>query len=310
MTPRQLRYFVEIARAGNISQAAATLHIAQPALSQHMSAIERELGRPLFERHARGVTLTPAGRRLFDRASAILRQLELLPDEVAAATGTPQGEVRLCIASAVAGALVVPLYRLMEAQYPQVRLSLQTGASLQARQLVETRRIDLALMPNAFELPGLECDPVYEEQFALFGAQGSFPAELERMAFADIGARPLVTLGRDHDLRKLIERVALALQCPLNVRYEFNEPELIRPVVREGLAFALLPRNAFLAVAAPHDEVQSVPIEEPALARVQSIVWPAGAPLTPAAEAARQALRDTISHLLEAGTLQGRWLGA
>jgi DNA-binding transcriptional LysR family regulator len=58
MTPRQLKYFVEIARTGSITTAASTLHIAQPALSHHIAAMEEELGVSLLERHARGVRPT------------------------------------------------------------------------------------------------------------------------------------------------------------------------------------------------------------------------------------------------------------
>ena len=77
MNPRQLRYFVAIAKAGSISQAALALHIAQPSLSQHMAAIEEELGVSLLKRHARGVKLTAEGRQLADAATAALTDLEV-----------------------------------------------------------------------------------------------------------------------------------------------------------------------------------------------------------------------------------------
>ncbi|MFC7461454.1 LysR family transcriptional regulator [Hydrogenophaga defluvii] len=305
MNPRQLRYFVAIAKAGSISQAALALHIAQPSLSQHMATIEAEMGVPLLKRHARGVTLTPAGQRLFDRASAILRQLDHLPDEVAAAQGLPRGEVRLAMDGSIAAVLVAPLYRAMEARYPDVRVFVTTGLSHQMRQLVESRSVDLALMPNAFELPSLLSDPVYEEHFCLFGARGSWPSRQRRIRFDDIGDRPLVAADRQHDQRKLIERVANARRRSLNVRYEINDAELTRALVRGGLAQALLPVNAFAATdGAP--SVLALDIVEPALTRIQSLAWPAGTPLTPAADATRQCLQETVAALMAEGVLQGR----
>src|SRR5690606_20041623 len=61
LTLRQLRYFVEVAQCQNFSKAAQRLLIAQPALSQNISRLEKELGAPLLERHARGARLTPEG---------------------------------------------------------------------------------------------------------------------------------------------------------------------------------------------------------------------------------------------------------
>jgi DNA-binding transcriptional LysR family regulator len=66
--PDQLRYFVTVAEEGQVTRAAAKLHIAQPALSQSIAKLEAELGFLLFERGARGVTLTPAGETFLEKA--------------------------------------------------------------------------------------------------------------------------------------------------------------------------------------------------------------------------------------------------
>ncbi|MFI4985142.1 MAG: LysR family transcriptional regulator [Solirubrobacterales bacterium] len=68
----QLRYFVTVADEGQVTRAAHKLHIAQPALSQALQQLESELGLGLLERHARGVTLTPAGEAFLPKARAAL----------------------------------------------------------------------------------------------------------------------------------------------------------------------------------------------------------------------------------------------
>jgi DNA-binding transcriptional LysR family regulator len=69
---RQLRYFVAVAEEGQITRAAGRLHIAQPALSQAIAHLEQRLGVPLFVRHPRGMTLTPAGEAYLDAAQTAL----------------------------------------------------------------------------------------------------------------------------------------------------------------------------------------------------------------------------------------------
>jgi len=68
----QLRYFVTVSEEGQITRAARRLHIAQPALSQALAQLEAELDIVLFERHPRGVTLTPAGEAFLVKARAAL----------------------------------------------------------------------------------------------------------------------------------------------------------------------------------------------------------------------------------------------
>jgi len=71
---RQLEYFVTVADEGQITRAAAKLHIAQPALSQAIAQLESEMGVKLLERHPRGVSLTPAGEMFYPKARAVVER--------------------------------------------------------------------------------------------------------------------------------------------------------------------------------------------------------------------------------------------
>src|SRR5215471_7313877 len=77
MELRHLRYFVAVAEMENVSRAATQkLHVAQPSLSRQIRDLEEEVGVPLFERTARSVRLTDAGRAFLDEARAILKHAE------------------------------------------------------------------------------------------------------------------------------------------------------------------------------------------------------------------------------------------
>lgn len=306
MTPRQLKYFVEIARSGSITTAASTLHIAQPALSHHVAAMEEELGVTLLERHARGVKVTVEGQRLLERGAAILEQLDRLKDDVRTAGVEARGNVRLCVVGSVAQVLAVPLFRLLAERAPQVRLQLSTGMSREARAMLEARVVDLAMLPTASELTRLASIPAFEETFALFGLDLLFEAQDGPIAFSEIGDRPLIAPDRDHDLRKMVERTAVAQGSTLNVQYELNNFELYRRMLQDGLAFAIMPRNAFSD--AETFGVLARDIVDPVLHRVQSVAWMIDQPLTPAVEAVRASLLELISGMVEEGTLKGRVL--
>lgn len=87
MSLDQLRYFVAVAEEENISRAARRLHISQPPLTRQIAALEAELGRPLLERHPRGVRLLPSGTLLLDHARRILGDVERAADAVRRGAG-------------------------------------------------------------------------------------------------------------------------------------------------------------------------------------------------------------------------------
>ena len=78
MDLRQLRYFLAVAKTGHMTRAAEALGMAQPPLSQQIKGLETQIGLPLFKRHAKGVTLTEAGRTLQADATRLLHDLEAL----------------------------------------------------------------------------------------------------------------------------------------------------------------------------------------------------------------------------------------
>ena len=104
---RRMKVLREVAAKGSFSAAAEALNFTQSAVSQHISALERETGTQLVERFSRGVRLTEAGTVLVTHADAILARLDSAEEDLAAIAGLRGGRLRLvCFQSA--GATVVP----------------------------------------------------------------------------------------------------------------------------------------------------------------------------------------------------------
>src|SRR5277367_2683349 len=134
---RHLRYFVKIVEAGSFSRAAATIHVAQPALSQQIGELERELAVSLLHRSARGVRPTAAGEILYREASAILRQMEQLPGVVRSSGGETEGAVSLGMSSTLASFLAGPFLEACRTALPKVTLRLTTGDSLMLQSRID-----------------------------------------------------------------------------------------------------------------------------------------------------------------------------
>src|ERR1700704_7217679 len=92
---KRLKVLREGARSGSFSAAADELGYTQPAVSQQISALEREAGTRLLQRGSRGVTLTDAGRALVDHSDAILARLAAAEEELEAIAGPRGGRLRV-----------------------------------------------------------------------------------------------------------------------------------------------------------------------------------------------------------------------
>lgn len=307
ITLRQLRYFVEIAQSRSFSKASKRLLVAQPALSQNISALEQHLGVALLERHARGVDLTAAGERFLLGAQEMLSQAAALKELTIGQPQTPGGPVQLAIAGSLASVIAGPLLSTLAKQYPAITLSFQEGLSFEIRASLESGQSHLALMPNPSDIPGLGSLPVFEESFMLFGPPATMRKTPASIAFAQLTDLPLALPDGAHDLRKIIERVASAGGYHLNVQYELNSAQILTAIAKEGLAYAVMPPTACMdAIAAK--TLTGRPISDPELTRVQAIAWSRQRPLTPAVKAVSSCIQSVVKRLIQTGQLPARLL--
>lgn len=169
MDLRQLKYFVAIADAGSFTAAALTLHIAQSALSRHMGLLEESLGGALFERNARGVSLTDGGMALAKSARFILAQIEDSRAEVMALNGEVRGTVRLAMPSSLSQLLCVPLVTHFLDGYPGVALQLSEGTTQNVLGRLRDGTIDVGVVTQPPPDNHLDFSFLARERLVLIG---------------------------------------------------------------------------------------------------------------------------------------------
>jgi DNA-binding transcriptional LysR family regulator len=124
MELRHLRYFVAVAGEENVSRAALKLHVSQPALSRQIRDLEDEIGFKLFERSAKSVKLTAAGKTFLTEAQAVLQRAgEAVKAARAVATGS-HGELHVGYAPSLAVRILPPALRAFQEEMPRVRVKL------------------------------------------------------------------------------------------------------------------------------------------------------------------------------------------
>lgn len=145
-TLRQLEYFVAVGETGSILSAAETLHVSSPSISAALSQLETEFGLQLFiRRHAKGLSLTQAGRQLMGLAKEVLAGVDAMKRLSADLTETVQGPLALGCLLTFAQMIVPQLRRQFETLYPGVRVRQSELHQQEIFDQLRIGQIDIAL---------------------------------------------------------------------------------------------------------------------------------------------------------------------
>lgn len=167
MDIHQLKTFVAVAREGSITRASERLHLSQPAVSAHIKAIEDAFDLKLFDRTARGMTLTAEGQRLLAKAEAALGAHRALMDEATRIKGSLTGKLRLGAASNSGNEAIGRLIATLSERCPEVEVTLQHGSSSEVLSGVRDGSLDAGFYNEAGE-PGPELTTIEVSRFKTY----------------------------------------------------------------------------------------------------------------------------------------------
>jgi len=140
-----VRYFLEVAQSGSLTEASARLHVAASALSRQIAGLEEQLGTPLFERHPRGMVLTAAGEILAAHARRAGLDADRALGEIAALQGLRAGQVRLATSDAFANELLPRLCVEFQRTHAGIAFSVQSLPTPQVPEAVRAGTVDIGV---------------------------------------------------------------------------------------------------------------------------------------------------------------------
>ena len=146
MELRVLRYFLAVAREENISRAAQALHTAQPSLSRQLKELEEELGKTLFIRGRRKITLTEEGMFLRKRAEEIIGLVDKTTDALTTDGAVVAGDVYIGAGETEGVRMIARVAGILGRNYPDVHLHIVSGDSLDIVEQLDKGLMDFALL--------------------------------------------------------------------------------------------------------------------------------------------------------------------
>ena len=260
----QLRYFCAVAETEHVTQTAEQLHIAQPALTQSLHRLERELGVALFTARGRGIALTECGRFLYKRLRPLLQTLDRLPRELAAMEDRERATVHLNVLAAST--------MLTEAVIAYQRQ--QHQAHFQFFQNSELDHCDLTIFTAMPGQPlrrgggGFCCD---ERIYLAVPRQGRFGGRAS-IRLEEAAGEGFVALGGGHQqFRAICDRLCVQAGFTPQVIFESDSPFTVRNLIAAGMGVGFWPEFTWGVPDAP--EVRLLPVEAPDCRRQLVVRW-------------------------------------
>jgi len=241
VTLRQLEVFLAVAREKSFSRAARRIHSSQPTLSEHVAELERELGKRLFFRRGREVTMTEAGRVFEHYAAGAVAAVEGARQALADLEGLAHGSL-LIGASTTPGLYVMPgIVAAFRARHPGVELKLQIANSQIIEGRVKERELDLGVVGGHNVGPGEECLAAgILDELVLVVPPGHAWAKRREIPAAALADQPLLMREEGSATRRVTERALQQAGIRFQTAMELDHTEAIKQGVMAGLGVALV----------------------------------------------------------------------
>jgi DNA-binding transcriptional LysR family regulator len=256
-TLRALECLVAVLDAGSITEAAAVLHMSQPALSHQLAALEKELGAAVVERLPRGVRATAAGRAIEVDARAALAATDRVVAAGRAVAAGSAGQLRIGCAESLTASLLAPVLRQWRRRHPDVRIALAEAASANVRaQQLESGQADIAVCPMPGRWSG-HSGLIGHEDVVVVLPQGHPLAEQSAIMFEQLRDEPVVHLSPENGFAGWLDSVAAQHGVLLTVAMRTRQAVTAAELAAAGVGIAIVPRSAigarFAGVVVPLD---------------------------------------------------------
>ncbi|MBI2260596.1 MAG: LysR family transcriptional regulator [Caulobacterales bacterium] len=243
MILRGWRYFLKVAETGNLTRAAAQLHMTQPALSRHLKQLEEEMGVELLMRHGRGVRLTEAGALFVEQARDILARADTLADILHAREVRPSGQLAIGMPLSWSSLITTPLIVAYRKKYPSVTLRLLEGTTDSLRQGLKRREIQAAVVTMVERDPEVELRHLVSDGAYFIGPPDSTVVKDGQLDLKALIGQPLVLLSHTTNVRRELERVLAQARLSTDMVLEVNTLSLLN-FVEQGVGCSVLPACA------------------------------------------------------------------
>lgn len=245
MDLNQLKSFVAVAHQGNLTQAAESLHLSQPAVSAQIKAIETHLDIRLFERNAQGMSLTRAGRALLPEAEAMLRHMHRLDHFASTLSGNHRETLEIGIIHPLSSKKTALLAKRLNERLPHVHFAFRFGLSGDISNAVRKKELHAGFFLGENPYRNLCAVALEAVDYVLVCHRDDHAALMADMP-KSLKQRTWIDMSSASGSSKHIRRLWREIKATPSSRISCDRPSAMIDMAAQGLGLAFVPRNSAL----------------------------------------------------------------
>lgn len=237
------KVFRQVEKSKSFSKAAEELYMTQPAVSQAIIQLERELDTRLFNRTPKGVSLTNEGNHLFKYVDTAIGLLEAGEEKLLEFQNLSIGELKIGVGDTISKYYLIPFIEKFHNEFPNIKFKIINNTTLELCNLIKSGEIDIAVCNLPIDDAALEVIPCADVQ-DIFVCGDKYRYLLnKKVSFNEIKDLPLIVLDSASNSRKYVENFMLSKGIKIEPEVELGSYDLLLELTKINLGVACVVRE-------------------------------------------------------------------
>ena len=237
------KVFCEVAKCGSFSKAAKELYMTQPAVSQSIMQLERELEIRLFTRMPKGVALTNEGEILYEYINSAMNLIGTGEKKLKETKGMMIGELKIGVGDTISRYFLMPYLEMFHRKYPNIKLKIINRTTLELCDMLKSGEIDIAICNLPIDDSAIESKPCLTVQDIFVCGEQYKNLAKNPIDILNLSSLPLILLEGKSNTRKYIEKYFLENGVKITPEIELGSHDLLLEFAKINIGIACVIRE-------------------------------------------------------------------
>jgi len=237
------RIFWMVSRKKSFSGAAKSLYMTQPAVSQAIKQLERELGTRLFHRTPKGVSLTNEGSLLFEYVHSSLNLIDAGEGKIMEFKNLTSGELKIGVGDTISRYFLLPYLEDFHNKYPNIKFKIENGTTIELLSFLKSGEVDIVFCNLPVDDSAFEVIPCMDIQDTFVCGEKYKSILAKPLELEELNKLPLIFLEPNSNSRKYVDQFLLSKGVILSPEFELGSHELLLDFAKINLGIACVTRE-------------------------------------------------------------------